>query len=500
MSIASLGTLAHIVEDAEVVGSGSAWAALQIQRVHTDTRTLQPGDLYVALTGPRFDGNALLAQACDAGAVAVVCAGEVARKTLPTLGCPAFVVPDTRRALGQIAHAHRLRCIAQVVAIAGSNGKTTVTQMVGAILRHYAGDAALATEGNHNNEIGVPLTLLRLTLRHRYAVVELGTNHPGEIAVLARIAQPSIALVNNAQRDHVQFFASVEDVARENGAALQALPAWGKAVYPADEAYASLWAEMASHCGRIMFSASADIDATLRLLDATWKQDRWQIRVAISQVERECTLPMPGWHNVRNALAAAACALAAGLPWEPIAQGLASFTPVRGRSRVYRCSVQGRGLTVVDDTYNANPDSMRAAIDLLATLPAPQWLVLGDMGELGADALAMHREVLEYALSMLQGTIYTIGPLFAEAARSCAGGSDAVQAHQEHGALLASMLPALPGAGSVLCKGSRAMRMETVLEGVLAACDGATDQDSEHRADHRQAHQDCRHRKEDRSC
>jgi len=434
----------------------------RVERVHTDTRTLQAGDLFVALRGERFDGNTFLSQARAAGAVAALCEDEAA---LRQSGLAGLVVADSRVALGQLAAGWRAQFRLPLIAVTGSNGKTTVTQMIAAILRVWKPQAMLATEGNLNNEIGVPLTLLRLRAQHAVAVVELGMNHPGEIAVLAGLARPTVALVNNAQREHQEFMASIEAVARENGAVIEALGGSGTAVFPADDAWSGLWHELAGARAQLTFAITAQAGAAdLWCAAPVWTGAAWQVQAHTPAGPLHYTLQVAGLHNVKNSLAAAACALAAGVPLQSIAQGLAAFEPVKGRSRALAVALGGRTLTVVDDSYNANPDSVRAAIDVLAGLPGPQLLVLGDMGEVGSEGPRFHAEVGAYARERGIDQLYTLGEQAVQAAQSFGAGRHFADADT----LNAAVLAALPGLGSLLVKGSRFMRMERVVQAVTA--------------------------------
>ena len=306
---------------ARLVGS----PATSIARVHTDTRSLLPGDLFVALRGEHFDAQAFLPQAAAQGAAAALAQGGLA-----AAGLPGIEVDDPLAALGALAAGWRAQFVLPLIAVAGSNGKTTVTQMLASILAAQAGDAALATRGNFNNAIGVPLTLLRLTAAHRLAVVELGMNHPGEIAELAALTQPTVALVNNAQREHLEFMHTVEAVARENGAVLAALPASGTAVFPAEDVFAPLWRELAGTRRTLEFGLER---GEVRCTQAVWQGGAWQATFATPRGPLACQLAVAGRHNLRNALAATACALAAGASLGAIAQGLNGFAPVSGRSR-----------------------------------------------------------------------------------------------------------------------------------------------------------------------
>lgn len=431
----SLRDAAALMPGARVLGDAV------FTRVHTDTRTLQPGDLFVALRGERFDGHDYLAAARAAGAVAVL--GERG------IEAPGLQVPDALAALQALAAGWRARFALPLIAVTGSNGKTTVTQMSAAILRAAFGDAGFSTQGNLNNHIGVPLTLLRLRAAHRAGVVELGMNHPGEIGELAAIARPTIALVNNAQREHQEFMATVEAVARENGSAIAALPAAGTAVFPADDAFTPLWRELAGARRVLTFAldGAADLTAT-----ADWQGTHWRVAMRTPFGAIDTPLPVAGRHNVKNALAAAACALAAGAGTDAVAQGLAGFVPVAGRSHA---QLLAGGTTLVDDTYNANPDSMLAAIEVLAALPAPRWLVMGDMGEVGARGPEFHAEVGAAAKARGIETVWAAGPSMAHAG--------ATRHFAEVPALVAA-LGERPAAASILVKGSRYMRMERVVQ------------------------------------
>ncbi|MBK6469307.1 MAG: UDP-N-acetylmuramoyl-tripeptide--D-alanyl-D-alanine ligase [Betaproteobacteria bacterium] len=436
-----------------LIGDGST----PVERVHTDTRTLQPGDLFAALKGERFDGHDYLPQARAAGAVAALAEHGLGEATLPGLK-----VADSLVALQQLAAAWRARFELPLIAVTGSNGKTTVTQMLASMLRAAHGEAALATAGNLNNHIGVPLTLLRLRPDHRAAVLELGMNHEGEIALLAMLAQPSVALVNNAQREHQEFMATVESVARENGAVIAALPADGTAVIPADDAYTPLWREIAGVRRVWTFGLQPAADTASHVwARADWQDEgdgggAWHLQLHTPVGGADTTLALAGRHNVANAAAAAACALAAGLPLAAVARGLAGFQAVKGRSQLQRLQLGGRPVTLVDDSYNANPDSVLAAIRLLAELPHPRWLVLGDMGEVGSEGPRFHAEVGAAARAVGLEHVWTVGALCMHA------GAD--RHFDTVSALVAALPDARPAAASVLVKGSRFMQMEQVVQ------------------------------------
>ena len=439
-------------------------AATRVKRLHSDTRSLQAGDLFVALKGERFDAHDFLPQARAAGAVAVL-----AERGLADAGLPGLQVTDSRAALSELAAAWRRRFDLPLIAVTGSNGKTTVTQMIASILSAWLADGAFATQGNFNNDIGVPLTLLRLrqdeSAFHRAGVVELGMNHPGEIAVLAAIAAPTVALVNNAQREHQEFMASVEAVARENGSVIEALGPTGVAVFPADDAHAPLWHALAGKRPTLTFALQGPADVNCH---AEWNADHWALMLHTPVGSSTLRLNVAGWHNVKNALAAAACALAAGCPLEAITRGLESFAPVKGRSQVKAFVRGGLPVTLIDDTYNANPDSVRAAIDVLHALPGPRWLVLGDMGEVGDQGPAFHREVGAYAKERGIDALWTVGETSRYAAAAFAGAR-----HFPSVAELIAALRDAPASRAVVVKGSRFMKTEQIVAALLATEGGA---------------------------
>ncbi|MFD0880227.1 UDP-N-acetylmuramoyl-tripeptide--D-alanyl-D-alanine ligase [Variovorax dokdonensis] len=454
------------IADARLVGDPQT----PIARVHTDTRSLQPGDLFVALKGERFDAHAFLGQAKAAGAVAAI-----AHDGLQEAGLPGLQVPDTLAALGQLAAGWRAQYSLPLIAVTGSNGKTTVTQMLAAILAAQGGEArSLATRGNFNNEIGLPLTLLRLRPEHLRGVVELGMNHPGEIARLAQIACPTIALVNNAQREHQEFMQSVEAVARENAQVFDALPSDGTAVFPAGDPFTALWSELAA-CGgaRRCLRFGDHPGADVRLASAQWLGEAWVLAVDTPLGRLACRLQIAGRHNLDNAMAAIACALAAGVSLSQIGQGLEAFRPVSGRSNARvlpRASADP--LTLVDDSYNANPDSVRAAIDVLAALPGPHLLVLGDMGEVGDQGPQFHAEVGAWAATRGIESVYALGEQSGHAVGAYSRAAPSADGrhfdNNDIDALDAAVLARLPQVASVLVKGSRFMKMERVVQAIDA--------------------------------
>ena len=455
----SLCQIAEWVAHGKLVGSADTLCS----RVHTDTRSVEQGDLFVAIQGDTFDGNTLLHQAAEKGAAAVLCHGGLTAEKYPT-NIPRIEVPNTKVALGQIAAGWRMQFNLPLIAVTGSNGKTTVTQMLASILKVHAPDgAALATLGNFNNDIGVPLTLLRMRDAHQIAVVELGMNHPGEIAVLSDMAQPTVALVNNAQREHMEFMQTVEAVAQENGSVIRSLAEDGVAVFPADDEYTPLWQTLAGSRPVAMFTLQpTPTENTLACMQAQWTDGAWQVHAQGLGVELHYRLAIAGRHNVKNSLAAAACALRAGVTAQNVTRGLELFEPVKGRSRAISLRSQDHVCTLVDDSYNANPDSVRAAIDVLVDLPAPRLLVLGDMGEVGAQGSEFHLEAGRYAQERGIDFLMAMG----EMARAAVYEHPVAYHFQTVEELNAAVINILPQVGSVLVKGSRFMRMERVVQAI----------------------------------
>ncbi|MCD4501925.1 UDP-N-acetylmuramoyl-tripeptide--D-alanyl-D-alanine ligase [Chromobacterium vaccinii] len=428
----------------------------EVLRVITDSRQAQPGDLFVALKGERFDAHDFVAEVVAKGAAALVRDGfELAGASLIQAG------DDTRLALGRLAAGWREAQPAVRIGVTGSNGKTTVKEMLAAILRAHAGDdAVLATAGNFNNDIGLPLTLLQLKPRHRYAVIEMGMNHHGELRYLTGLTRPQVALVNNAMRAHFGHFGSTEDVARAKAEIFEGLADGGVAVVNADDANLPLFRAAAGSHRQLSFGlAQADVGASDLALSALGS--RFTLRSPAGQVE--INLPAPGEHNVRNALAAAAVALALDVPLTAIAQGLAAFGGAKGRLQIKQSP---RGLTVIDDSYNANPDSMKAGLDVLAGLPGPRCFVMGDIGELGEASPALHAEVGEHARLRGIEQLFALGEA---SRRAVAAFGDAGQGFDSIDELLECLDSRLASGTAVLVKGSRFMRMERVVEHLMQA-------------------------------
>ena len=470
----TLSSLQAMLPGSTLVNSSELAAQqINISRIGTDSRQIEKDELFVALTGERFDAHDFLSGLMKAGAGAALISDQDK--------CPkdlaAICVPDTRVGLGALAAAWRTKHPIPLALVTGSNGKTTVKEMIASIFKAAVGEErTLVTKGNLNNDIGLPLTLLKLRSTDQLAVVELGMNHPGETAVLAAIAQANIALINNAQREHQEFMATVAAVAEEHSAAIKALPLNGIAVFPADSEFSNVWRQAAAGRKIMDFvlqsgSASDRASVTGRLLN------NGCVQVQTEQGTIEIQLKTLGSHNVRNALAASAVALAAGVSLEKIQQGLEAFAPVNGRMQA---KPMDSNHTLIDDSYNANPDSVRAAIDALKLAGNSSWLILGDMGEVGNQGPEFHREVGAYAASQGVDRLFALGE---QCQFAIAGFEDSKKAlsltsSSQHFAdidLLISTLrndlqnQALHSSRhlNILVKGSRFMRMERVVQALL---------------------------------
>jgi UDP-N-acetylmuramoyl-tripeptide--D-alanyl-D-alanine ligase len=424
--------------------------------VSTDTRKLVKGDLYVALRGEHFDGADFIAQAVQSGAVAAL-VNQDSEIMIQDAGCPILLVEDTRLALGQLAAYWRKQFDIPLVAITGSNGKTTVKEMTASILREAAGsdDAVLATKGNLNNNIGVPLTLLQLNAQHRYAVIEMGMNHSGEIDYLTRMACPCVALINNASGAHLEGMGSVEAVARAKGEIFEGLPHGGSAIINADDEYAPLWRSLAGAHSLLEFGLNGEAD-----ISGLWQPLATGLRLKAKTPKGDFTADMqvPGEHNARNALAATAAAIALNLSLENIVAGLEKFGGVAGR---LQRKLARHGAVVIDDTYNANPASMHAAIGVLAQTVGHRVLVLGDMGELGDNAAAFHAEIGGAARKSGIEKLYALGELSRQAVREFGSKAQHFECVED---LQSALEKELKAGTTVLVKGSRFMKMERVVK------------------------------------
>ncbi len=434
------------VLDARQVGED-----VQFQGVSTDTRTLAAGNLFVALRGPHFDGHQYLEQARARGAAAAAVSQTQA------IDLPQLQVEDTRLALGALAAHWRRRFELPLVAVTGSNGKTTVKEMLAAILRGCGN--TLVTQGNFNNDIGVPHTLFGIGPEHDYAVLELGANHAGEIAYLTGLVQPQVALINNAGPAHLEGFGSIEGVARAKGEIFSHAGPATTCVINADDVYADLWRELAAPRPMVSFGLDREADVS-----AEWRGDinGSDLRLRTPQGVADVRLALPGRHNVMNALAAAGAASALGIAVEAIAAGLAEVRAVKGRWQ----PVSGiNGVRVIDDTYNANPASLEAGLALLAAADGERWLVLGDMGELGESGQRLHSDTGSAARRAGVTRVFTLGELAALAARAFGSGACAYASVET---LVTDLRAALRPGVTLLVKGSRSMQMERVVGALLA--------------------------------
>lgn len=453
-----------------VATKGTAFGSnITLGGVSTDSRGIASGELFVALQGERFDGHDYVAAACERGAAAALVANarvDELREHYPNL--PLLAVADTRIALGDLAAWWRGRFSLPLIAVTGSNGKTTTKEMIAAILKAHAAQegydpevVVLATKGNFNNDIGLPLTLLKMSRLHRAAIIEMGMNRPGEIAYLTRIAQPTVALVTNAQRAHLAGMGDLAGIAEEKGGIYQGLGERGVAVINVDDDFAEVW--RGQNRGRKVLTfgvtQAADVSGSIHqhgletLIDLHCPQGEASIKLGI-----------PGLHNARNAVAAAAAALAAGLPLAAVAAGLNAFNGVPGRLQ-QRPGINGA--VILDDTYNANPDSVRAGIDVLAATVGRKLLVLGDMGEIGEASGQYHDEIGGYAKSQGVDQLFALGEMSAVAASNFGSGAQHFASPEK---LIDALKTELAAGCTVLVKGSRFMRMERVSDAI------ATDQ------------------------
>ena len=442
-------SMMDLQEAARATGGKLQGANARFAGVTTDSRKLSAGDLFVALKGERFDGHAYVAEAMSRGAVAAM----VSQPAAVPMPLPQVVVPDTRIALGRLAGHWRGRFAMPLVALTGSNGKTTVKEMLTAILAVHCGSRSmvLATQGNLNNDIGMPLTLLGLREQHRYAVIEMGMNHEGEIDYLTRIAQPGVALVNNAQRAHVGILGSVEAIARAKGEIYAGLKPSGIAIVNADDAFAGYWKKLNAGRRIVTFGLSGDADVRATV-------EGPQVRFVTPADAFAVVLQVSGEHNVRNALAACAAAHALEIPPRDMQDALSHFAGVPGRLQ----RRPGRsGSTVIDDTYNANPESMKAAIRVLAMQAGRTVFVMGDMGELGSESAAMHAEVGAFARESHVDALLATGEASRRAVDAFGRGARHFDSIEE--LVEAAGHEAAQGA-TILVKGSRFMQMERVAD------------------------------------
>jgi UDP-N-acetylmuramoyl-tripeptide--D-alanyl-D-alanine ligase len=443
--------IAHIL-DGVMTGSDVA-----VTSVSTDSRSIGSGALFIALKGPNFDGSAFVAAVKAKGAVAVVLEHPVAEDITQ------IIVRDTRLALGQLAAAVKARLAPKTIAVTGSAGKTTVKEMIAAILSRRG--QVLATQGNYNNDIGVPLTMLRLTAQHDYAVLELGANHQGEIAYTTTLAKPDVAIITNVAPSHLEGFGDLTGVARAKGEIFNAVSQQGLAIIPADSEYRDYWLRRLQDKQVLEFSVEHDADYFAENI-ALNSQGCAGFDLICPSGKQFIQLTIPGKHNVANALAAAAACLAVGASLTDVQLGLAQMQAVKGRTNIKMLRPQ---LRLIDDTYNANVESVKAAIDLLASYTGYQVLILGDMAELGADARLYHEEIGLYAKKSGINLLFTLGVL-SQSASDLFNGQGAHFSSRQ--ALLQRLMPIVSEQQEVtlLVKGSRSAKMELVVQDLLESC------------------------------
>lgn len=445
----------YLSEAAAALNARLIGTDVRFDSVGSDSRDIKAGQLFVAIKGANFDGNKFAAEAIEKGAVAVMVSDA------STDAHPALIVDDTRLALGELAKYWRGKFKAPLVAVTGSNGKTTTKEMLTAILAAAAGDVKKvhATYGNLNNDIGLPITLLKIQPSHEYVVAEMGMNHLGEIDYLTHIAQPDVAVINNAGTAHIGELGSRQNIARAKGEIFSGLQDKGVAVINADSDFADYWQSLNTVRKSVTFGLKqiADVTATYQELDGVSLMN-----LSTPNGKTSFRLKVQGAHNIGNALAASAAAYALGISNADIARGLESFAGVYGRLE-RKAAVNGAVL--IDDTYNANPDSMKAAIDVLAKAAGEKIIVLGDMGELGADAEKMHAEIGAYAKAAGLTRLYCLGELSAAMVKSFGAGAKHFDSPE---AIAAEVLPQLDRNSTVLVKGSRFMKMERVVDLLVA--------------------------------
>lgn len=416
--------------------------------VSIDGRTINSGDLYVAIKGERFDGHQFVGQAAQAGAVA-----SMVEQQADSLNA-AVSVKQTRQALGQLAKHWRQRFDFPVVAITGSNGKTTVKELTNAVLSQQYN--TLATKGNLNNELGVPLTLLRLRNQHEAAVIEMGANHHGEIAYLTDLTQPSIGLVNNAGAAHLEGFGDLAGVAQGKGEMFANLPATGTAVINADDVFCETWKEMAEHRKIVLFGLSEQADVRATTITSRFGMTSFQLEY--QQRKQPVHIPLTGNHNVMNALAAAAIGIECGLSLKQISKGFATVKPVSGRMQILSGLNQS---IIINDCYNANPTSFEAALTAMQDLGEERWCVLGDFGELGTDSESLHKELGSMAHRYGVSKLLATGTFTKLSVEAFGEGAEFFESRHE---LINILKQQLYKGVVVLVKGSRAQKLETIVE------------------------------------
>lgn len=422
-----------------------------IKGISIDSRTTTPNNLFIALPGEQFDGHDFIEDAIQKGALALLISKPI-KTTHPTL-----IVPDTEKALGTLAALWRNRFSLPLIGVTGSNGKTTLKNMIASILYKAAGskDQVLATEGNLNNHLGVPLMLARLNTAHRYAVIEMGMNHFGEIEYLTRLAKPTVAVINNAASAHTEYLGDVAGVAKAKGEIFLGLQPKGTAVLNRDDAFFDYWKSLTKEHTQLSFGLNPEAD-----INTTFTQHN-SVTLHTPKGNFILNLPLLGQHNIMNAMAATATALALDIPLPVIKEGLESIEPAKGRLQLHRLP---NHVSLIDDTYNANPASTKVAIQTLASLEGKKILVLGDMRELGTEAKTLHAEIGHFAKKAGIDILFTLGDLSSEAARAFDQNAHPFSTHND---LIAALTPYLSTPCTILIKGSRGMRMEKIVAGLL---------------------------------
>ncbi|WP_163832589.1 UDP-N-acetylmuramoyl-tripeptide--D-alanyl-D-alanine ligase [Spartinivicinus ruber] len=445
-----LSTISRLIPNSQLLGSDQTFSGLSI-----DTRTIQPGELFIALKGPNFDGHDYIAIAKQQGAVAAVVEKPIEAEKTADMPITQLIVEDSRIALGLIGQINREDFSGPLVALTGSSGKTTVKEMLAAIFQQQG--PTLSTVGNLNNDLGAPLTLSRLTAEHQYAVIELGANAIGEIAYTSQLSRPTVCLINNVMAAHLAGFGSLENTAKAKGEITQGLVDGGTAVFNADDQFFGYWKTLLPENQQLLSFSVLNTEAQVYATHVELIDQGFQFKIHLLDHCFDVTLPLPGRHNIANALAAAATAFAAGSSPQAIAAGLGEIQPVAGRG----VQLSGKkGCRLIDDTYNANPGSVKAAIQLLAQYPGRRLLVLGDMGELGEQAEALHFEVGQFAKQQGLDGLYAVGPLTEQ---SVIGFGEGAQHFNSKAELVEFLDKQLSESLVVLIKGSRSAKMETVV-------------------------------------
>ena len=442
-------------EIAKATNGSHVGADVEIASASIDTRAIQAGDLYVAIKGEQYDGNEFVNKAEQAGAIAAILNWNF------STSLPHILVDDTRLALAQLAGAWRDKSSAKIVGVTGSNGKTTVKEMTAAVLG-MAG-SVLFTKGNLNNDIGVPLTLLRLNEEHRYAVIEMGANHPGEIAYISTIAKADVAILNNAGAAHIEGFGSLDGVAKAKGEIIETLKPGGIAVLNKDDKYFDYWKSLAGDRKVLSFGLTDSADISARSIRTEIIEDEFitGFNLVASQTMLKINLKLAGQHNVLNALAATAAGLALGLDLEQVKAGLESMKPVTGRMQPLLSRL---GNIVIDDTYNANADSLKAGLDVLVNCSGKHWVVLGAFGELGDESVSIHEEMGKLINSKGVVRLLALGSDAKNTVRVFGKGATFFDSQED---LISTLKAELKGDETILVKGSRVQRMENVVAALV---------------------------------